>query len=95
MGRFGLAGAISGVVLGIVLMTQSQINLYPFNGFVERLTFRLCPLYVLGFVLKSWVELIAAVLISNAFLYGVLFAVVGAVIGACTRDPNQSRVSST
>jgi hypothetical protein len=85
-GRFGLAGAIFGAALAVVLMSLCEINLYPLNGFIERVAFRLCPLYILGFASISWVGLIAVVLLSNAILYGAIFAVVGATLGACTRS---------
>ncbi len=84
--RFGVGGAIFGVFLAILLMTLTlMVRVYPLAGFIEHLTFRLCPLLILGFGLKSWTGLIAVVLFSNAVLYGIPFAVAGAVVGAFTK----------
>jgi hypothetical protein len=80
------------MVLAVLLMTLTvMIHLYP----LARLTFRLCPLFILGIELKSWTGLIAVVLLGNAVYYGIPFAVIGAVIGAFTKGPRNSRVSST
>jgi hypothetical protein len=94
IGRFGLVGATSGVALAAVLMTLERINLYPLDGFIDHLTFRLCPLYILGFSSISWIGLIAVVIVSNALLYGAIFEAVGAVVGALKKGPDQFRVSS-
>jgi hypothetical protein len=78
--RLAIAGAATGLIVAIVLMSLSAYNLYPLNGFVERLTFALCPLYILGFAPVSWFTLIGVVLLSNALLYGVGFGIVGVAI---------------
>jgi hypothetical protein len=93
-GRFGVVGAISGVVLGILLMVLEQVNLGEFGDIFDRLTFRLCPLYILGFGSIGWIGLIVVVLVSNALIYGAIFAAIGAVAGALMKDPDHSRVSS-
>ena len=75
-------------------MALEQINLGEFGDILDRLTFRLCPLYILGFSSLGWIGLIAVVLVSNALIYGAIFAAVGAVVGAFMKGPDHSRVSS-
>jgi hypothetical protein len=76
-------------------MTLSNLDLYPLNGFIERLAFHLCPLYILGFAPMSWISLIVLVLFSNAVPYGLPLAVVGAFVGALRKGPESGRVSSS
>jgi len=49
---------------------------------VEHLAFNLCPLYILGFSdsVKNWPELIAIVILSDAILYGALFAGIAGIV---------------
>jgi hypothetical protein len=54
----------------------------PLNDMVEHLAFNLCPLYILGFSdsVKNWPELIAIVILSDAILYGALFAGIAGIV---------------
>ena len=74
--RFGVIGAIFGVVLAATLMSLDAIRPFPWymNGTIERLTFKLCPLYVLGFASISKTSWIVSVFLGNAVLYGGAFA---------------------
>ncbi|MGA9060409.1 MAG: hypothetical protein WB341_01960 [Terracidiphilus sp.] len=92
---FGAFGAIFGVVLAVFLMALTFMHPGPLTEFILRLTFRLCPLFVVGIGLKSWLGLITVVLVSNAFIYGVPFAAIGGVIATFWKGSNDNRVSST
>ncbi len=80
------AGAIAGAAIGaggaIILLSLEYIR--PFsphaNSFVERLTFRLCPLYILGFANGiGMATLVTITILGNAILYGIVFGVLVAL----------------
>lgn len=77
-------GAIVGAGTAVLMISLDE--LMPFsvtmNGFVERATFRLCPLYILGFTsfVKSMTSLCLITVAGNALLYGIVFAAVSSVI---------------
>jgi hypothetical protein len=50
--------------------------------FVERATFKLCPLFILGFTsfVKSMTSLCLITVAGNALIYGVVFGAVSSVI---------------
>lgn len=64
------------ILMGLLVVTR------PFsvhvNGFIERATFKLCPLLILGFSndVKSLTSLIIITTVGNALLYGALFALI-------------------
>jgi hypothetical protein len=74
-----LAGMVTGVSVATILL--SIIFTRPFsgaaNGFFVRLTFQLCPLFILGFALKCWIWLFVFVFLGNALLYGLAFGLLG------------------
>jgi hypothetical protein len=74
-----LSGILTGATVATVLLPLSFAR--PFsaaaNGFLERLAFQLCPLFILGFGLKSWIWLFAFVFLGNALLYGLAFGLLG------------------
>jgi hypothetical protein len=82
-------GALTGIALAIILISLDNANILPFSvhPFEERLTFRLCPLYILGFSndIHSMTALVAVTIAGNAVLYGLAGAVVGAVAGLVKR----------
>jgi len=63
-----LFGGITGVgiVLTIFILYWSNLFWIP-----ERIEFRLCPLFLLGFAPISWAALVAINLLSNFILYGI------------------------
>lgn len=83
-----MTGAIRGAVIGaatgggIAILMISLVQMGPFsipiNGFIEKATLRLCPLFILGFSneVKSMTSLILITILGNAFLYGALFALI-------------------
>jgi hypothetical protein len=70
---------VTGVAVATVLLpiTFARPISAAANGFFERLAFQLCPLFVLGFGLKSWIWLFACVFLGNALLYGLAFGLLG------------------
>jgi ABC-type nitrate/sulfonate/bicarbonate transport system permease component len=80
--RFGaLLGASVGAGVAIVLITLTLVRPFPWqvNGVIEHLTFRLCPLFILGFGLGSWASVFVVTIIGNAILYGATFGTIAAV----------------
>ena len=73
-------GAAVGAGIAVVMISLVMVRPFsvPVNGFIERATFRLCPLFILGFSssVKSMTELCLITLAGNALLYGALFAVI-------------------
>ena len=69
-------GAVVGIVLAITLLSLIQIR--PFssdiNGFLDIVTFRLCPFYALMFmdVFHKTGEVVFITIIMNAVIYGIL-----------------------
>jgi len=51
------------------------------NGTIERLTFRLCPLFILGFWngIHSMTLLVIITIIGNAILYGIAGGIIAAI----------------
>lgn len=77
MKNTAMKGAVVGAGVAMVLLTLECVR--PFspnaNAFVERLTFKLCPFYILSFttyVSKEWTLIILTIL-GNAVLYGIAF----------------------
>jgi hypothetical protein len=77
-----LAGAAIGAGVAITLLSLEYIR--PFsphaNSFVEHLTFRLCPLYILGFANGIGMTLLVIItILGNAILYGIVLGVLMAL----------------
>ena len=86
-------GAISGAIVGagvaVVLLSLEYIR--PFtpnaNAFVEKLTFKLCPAYILIFtniLSKEWMVIVLTIL-SNAILYGLVFGAIAGILSLFKR----------
>jgi hypothetical protein len=81
--RGAALGAGLGAGIAIILISFEHIR--PFsahaNAVVERLTFRLCPLYILGFTngIGSMTVLVIVTILGNALLYGVTLGIVAAL----------------
>jgi hypothetical protein len=79
-----VAGAITGAAVGagVAILMISLVEIRPFsvpaNGFVERATFWLCPLFVLGFskYVKSMTSLYVLTVAGNALIYAALSALI-------------------
>jgi hypothetical protein len=78
-----LAGAVVGIGIAIVLLPLDHLRLFSpkTNAAIERLTFRLCPLYILGFAngMGSMTVVVIVTILGNAILYGVALGVVSAL----------------
>jgi hypothetical protein len=85
-----VTGAIVGAGVAVVLISLDHIR--PFspdtNAFVEELTFKVCPLYVLGFtkVVSNKASWFLATILGNAVLYGAVFAGVAGILSLFKRS---------
>jgi hypothetical protein len=84
-----ILGGIVGTGIAVVLLSLEYIRPFPpnANAFVERVTFKLCPLYVLGFtslVSREWMVIVLTIL-GNAVLYGLMFAGAGGILSLFKR----------
>ncbi len=74
-------GVVVGAGIAVVLISLQHVR--PFtpdgNAFVERLTFKACPLYMLGFMngLKSVALVDILTILGNAIIYGMVGAILG------------------
>lgn len=79
-----IIGAFVGVGVAIILLSLEHLR--PFsphtNAAIEILTFRLCPLYILGFAkgMGSMSALMAVTVLGNAVLYGAAACLLGALV---------------
>ena len=84
-----VAGAVTGTVIAVLMMTLVAVRPFPpdTNASVERLTFKLCPLYALGFtnVVSSKLALAIITMAGNAVLYALVFSLVAAVLQVLKR----------
>jgi len=78
-----MTGAIAGSAVAIVLLSLHHARLFSLygNSMIERLTFRLCPLYILVFAngMGSMTVIVIVTILGNAILYGVAFGIVAAL----------------
>lgn len=79
-----ITGAAVGTAIAVVLLTLEYIR--PFspnaNAFVERITFKFCPVYFLiftNYVSKEWM-VIALTILGNTVLYGVAFGMIATLL---------------
>ncbi len=78
-----MIGAAVGAGVAIVLITLTFVRpFYMANGFIESLTFRLCPLFILGFAngMGSMTSVVIITMIGNAILYGIAGMIIAAII---------------
>lgn len=83
----------AGLGAGVAIILLSLEHFRPFsphvNSVVERLTFRLCPLYILGFAngMGSMAVLVIVTILGNALLYGVALGMITALAKLFQRKP--------
>ena len=74
-----ITGAIGGICIAVSLLSLNHLRLFApdTNATIERLTFRLCPLYILGFAngMGSMAVVIIVTILGNAVLYGIALGV--------------------
>jgi hypothetical protein len=79
-----IAGFITGICTAGFLMSLEYIK--PFsphvNAFAERMAFKLCPFYILGFsnLVSNEVELVALTILGNGIVYGIAFGAIAALL---------------
>jgi hypothetical protein len=80
-----IKGAAVGVGIAIIMIPLDQLG--PFsvtlNSFIDRVIFRLCPFYVLGFSkdITSKTAWFLVTIVGNAFVYGAIFALLAICFG--------------
>jgi hypothetical protein len=78
-----IVGAVGGFCIASILLLLDNVR--PFspntNAAFERLTFRLCPLYILGFAngMGSMTVVVIVTVLGNAILYGVVLGALAAL----------------
>jgi hypothetical protein len=84
-----MMGAAVGAGVAIVLITLTFVEPFPWQmgGAIDRLTFRLCPLFILGFWngMGSMTELIIVTIIGNAILYGIAGGIIASIVSLYKR----------
>ena len=85
-----ITGATVGVGVAVILLSLEYIRPFPpnANAFVERATFKLCPIYILiftNYVSKEWMG-IALTILGNAVLYGLVFGGVAGLLSLFKRS---------
>jgi hypothetical protein len=84
-----IAGAIAGAGMAAVLIVLDNIRpLSPdANAFVERLTFKLCPLYAIGFTnfVPNYAGLVVLTILGDAILGCALFGGMAVILSLCKR----------
>ena len=87
--RWAGIGAVVGVGVAAVMIPLIEIRPFPVavNSFLEGATFKLCPLFVLGFsgALKSMEGVVAVTIVGNAVLYGLIFGLLAGLISPFRR----------
>lgn len=78
-----ITGAVVGAGVAVLLLSLEYIRPFPpnANAFVERLTFKLCPVYILiftNYVSKEWMVIVLTIL-GNAVLYGAVFGLIAGI----------------
>ena len=84
-----ITGAITGAVIAILLLSLKATRPFSIhtNSLIERLTFRLCPLYILGFSndVQSMTGLIIITLLGNIVIYAIGFTIVALLVKGAKR----------
>jgi hypothetical protein len=86
--KWALIGAAVGASIAIVLIPLTLVNpFYRADGVIELLTFRMCPLFILGFAngVGSMASLVFLAIVGNAILYGCVFGVAAFIISFFNR----------
>jgi hypothetical protein len=79
-----ILGAITGAGVAVIMLSLEYIR--PFsadaNAFNSRLTFKLCPFYILGFtnLVTTNVTLVLVTILGNALLYALLFVLIATAV---------------
>ena len=93
--RGAVVGGVVGAGIAIVMISLDRLR--PFsvsvNSFIERATFRLCPLFIFGFSndVKSMTVLVIITILGNVLLYGVLFGLIALGIGLFQQESPAAR----
>jgi hypothetical protein len=78
-----IVGAVVGIGIAIILLSLDYVRLFSpnTNAAIERLTFRLCPLYILGFAngMGSMTVVVIVTILGNAILYGIVLGAIAAL----------------
>jgi mevalonate kinase len=77
-----MVGSAVGTGVAIILLTLTFLR--PSLA-VEKVTFRLCPLFILGFGMGSWASVIVVTIVGNAVFYGAAFGALSAVVSLYKR----------
>lgn len=93
-------GTITGMTVGtaIAVLLLSLEYTRPFspnmNSLVERATFKLCPLYILGFSksISSEAAVVGLAIIGNGFIYGAVFGGIAAVTSLFRRSAGDKKL---
>jgi hypothetical protein len=89
MKHAAIAGALTGSVVFISLISLNAMRLFSpnTNAFLEDLTFRLCPFYILGFSneIHSMSALIVITLLTNAIIYAAAFTLIALALKGAKR----------
>jgi hypothetical protein len=84
-----LIGTAAGAGVAIILITLSCFSPFPWymNGTIERLTFRLCPLFILGFAngMGSMANVVMITILGNAILYGIAGGIIATMVSLYKR----------
>lgn len=81
----------AGLGAGVAITLLSLEHIRPFsmhaNAIAERLTFQLCPLYILGFAngMGSMAVVVIVTILGNALLYGLALGMVAALASLYSR----------
>jgi len=84
-----LIGAAIGAIPAIILITLTFFSPFPWymNGAVEKLTFKLSPLFILGFAngMGSMTNVVIITVIGNAILYGIGGGIIAVIVSLFKR----------
>lgn len=84
-----LIGAAIGAIVATILITLSFSRPFPWymNGAIEKLTFKLCPLFILGFAngMGSMTNVVIITIIGNAILYGIAGGIIAVIFSLFKR----------
>lgn len=78
--RAFVCGVIAGGSLAIILLLLVRIRPFPVevNAWIEWLTFKICPFYLLGFT--SWIPTASGVVVVTVLGNAVVYGAVGTLL---------------
>jgi uncharacterized membrane protein len=83
-----ICGATLGTGIAVVLLFLVEIKQDPALGMV---TFSLCPVFALGFLIKSKILFYIVMIVGNGISYGILGAIIGLVFALFQRLTARNR----